>query len=141
MTVKVGTGYHSKDGRRGVANVQMHLLTRLVFGMVWCPEAEYMLRIGDLSDFGRFLLNIIEKLSFGIGLPGQLASVKNDIFSFLANAFEVLLYFYCPPLMITSRQYLNFGEFLLHKSKNKNYTLQVLKNEKIGKLKILKSHF
>ena len=93
----------------------MHMITRLLFSLNWCPEAEYALRVENLSQFGRFLLNIIDRLSHNIGLPGQLPSVKNDVYEFLAKSFEKLLFFYCPPLMLTSRQYLSFGKFFMEK--------------------------
>ena len=109
IRVKTGTGNNSRDGSRGVGNCQMHMINRLLYGFERHPEAEYNLTVTELTETGRLMLNIIDKASYGDGLPSTLRFVKNDLQHFVNRSYREMLYFYCPYGMTGSSQYLNYG--------------------------------
>ena len=92
----------------------MHAVVRLIFGDQWNPNATYYLHVKNLSETGRMLLNIVDKHCHDVGMPGRLSAVKNDILHFVQNAYKKLIYFYCPPAMTNSKQYLNYGKYLFY---------------------------
>ena len=93
--------------------MQMHMAIRLIFGDQWAPESTYYLHVKDLSETGRLILNILDKYFHEVNMPGDMRDVKNDIFHFMKNAYNQVLYFYCPFGKTDSKQYLNFGEYFL----------------------------
>ena len=66
----------------------MHMITRLLFGSIWYPEAEYNLRVSDLSELGRLLLCAMDRVCHNLGFPKQMAAVKNDIVKFFTSSYE-----------------------------------------------------
>ena len=71
--------------------MQMHMINRLLFGAERCPDAEYNLSVMELTESGRMFLNILDKASYGDGLPGTMRFIKNDLnhFPIKLNIFPI----------------------------------------------------
>ena len=91
--------------------MQMHMLVRLLFGQQTYPEAEYNLQLKNLTQIGKLILNIVDKWSTNGRMPEDIKLIKNDIFEFVNNSYRKMLYFYCPPAMPNSKQFLNWGKY------------------------------